>query len=189
MTDKYQFIVVEGTDGSGKSTLCDWMSGNFGFKKYKSIGGAFANVKNEFDIDKVLIRERFSFLCGEAINNAFIVKEEIEKGNPIIFDRYYYSTLVYCETLCPSITSEYSFLFDRLPKPDLVLFVQTNFENMLKRINQRGDLSLLEKKYTNEKDFDILMFNYMKLIDAKISIIDNNKTIDYAKDQVIRVLS
>ena len=80
------FIVLEGTDGSGKSSLCDWIEKTLNYKKYKSIGGPFADIKNRFDIDKVSIRERFSFLCGEAINNAFIIKEQLKQGNPIIFD-------------------------------------------------------------------------------------------------------
>jgi deoxyguanosine kinase len=188
MRYKYPFIVVEGTDGSGKSTLCDWISETFGYHKYKSIGGAFDKVKHEFDIDKVSIRERFSFLCGEAINNAFIVKQELQKGNSIIFDRYYFSTLVYCESLYPTISSEYKFLFDHLPKPDLVLFIQTNFENMLRRIKERGYLTLIEKKYTQEENFDILISNYMKYIDTKKIIIDNNKSIEFAKEQIYSIL-
>jgi thymidylate kinase len=188
MRYNYPFIVIEGTDGSGKSTLCDWITEKYGYRKYKSIGGAFAKVKHEFDIDRVTIRERFSFLCGEAINNAYIVKQELQNGNPIIFDRYYYSTLVYCESLYPSISSEYNFLFDHLPKPDLVLFVQTDFDIMLKRITERGNLTLIEKKYTSEADFDILISNYMKYIDTNKTIIDNNKSIDYAKEQINRIL-
>ena len=184
-----QFIVLEGTDGSGKSSLSEWMEKSFSYKKYKSIGGPFADVKSRFDIDKVSIRERFSFLCGEAINNAFIIKEEIKKGNPVLFDRYYYSTLVYCETLEPGISSEFKFLFENLPKPDLVFFIQTNFETMLKRIARRGDLTLIEKKYSNKKDFDILIENYKKFIDTELVVIDNNQSIEIAKEQIKSSLS
>jgi thymidylate kinase len=188
MNKSYPFIVVEGTDGSGKSTLCDWISETFGYKKYKSIGGAFAKVKHEFDIDKVSIRERFSFLCGEAINNAYIVKQELQKGNSIIFDRYYYSTLVYCESLDPSVSSEYKFLFDHLPKPDIVLFVQAKFEIMLKRLTERGNLTLIENKYSVKENFNTLISNYMKYIDTKKIIIDNNKSIEFAKAQIKDVI-
>ncbi len=189
MRKKYPFIVFEGTDGSGKSTLCDWVSKKYGYTKYKSIGGAFAKVKHEFDIDKVSIRERFSFLCGEAINNALIVDKELQKGNNIIFDRYYYSTLVYCESLYPNITSEYKFLFDNLPKPDLIFFVQTSFDNMVKRIKKRGNMTLIEKRYTNEVDFDILTNNYRKYINCKNIIIDNDQNLEFAKMQIDKVLS
>ena len=75
-----------------------------------------------------------------------------------------------------------------MPKPDLVLFVQTDFDIMLKRITERGNLTLIEKKYTSEADFDILISNYMKYIDTNITIIDNNKSIDSAKEQINRIL-
>lgn len=182
------FIVLEGTDGSGKSSLCDWIEKTFNYKKYKSIGGPFADIKNRFDIDKVSIRERFSFLCGEAINNAFIIKEQLKQGNSVIFDRYYYSTLVYCESLEPGISSEFKFLFENLPKPDIVFFIQTDFETMLKRITNRGDLTLIEKKYSTKENFDILNKNYKKYIDTKMVIIDNNQSIEIAQEQIKTVL-
>jgi hypothetical protein len=47
---------------------------------------------------------------------------------------------------------------------------------------------LIEKKYTSEADFEILISNYMKHIDANKMIIDNNKSIDYAKEQINRIL-
>ena len=85
-------------------------------------------------------------------------------------------------------TKNCKFLFDHLPKPDLVLFVQTDFDIMLKRIRERGNLTLIEKKYTSGADFDILISNYMKYIDTNKTIIDNNKSIDYAKEQINRIL-
>ena len=188
MTNTYPFIVIEGTDGSGKSTLCEWISKTYNYKKYKSIGGTFAKVKCQFDIDRVSIRERFSFLCGDAINNAYIINDELQKGNPIIFDRYYYSTLVYCESLEPGITSEFKFLFEKFPKPDLVLFVQTSFDNMLDRILKRGNLTLIENNYAQQDNFNVLISNYMKYIDAKMAIIDNNNEIAFAKAQIKDIL-
>jgi deoxyguanosine kinase len=183
------FIVLEGTDGSGKSSLCDWIEKTLNYKKYKSIGGPFADIKNRFDIDKVSIRERFSFLCGEAINNAFIIKEQLKQGNPIIFDRYYYSTLVYCESLESGVSNEFKFLFENLPKPDIVFFIQTDFETMLKRITNRGDLTLIEKKYSTKENFDILNDNYKKYIDANMVVIDNNESIEIAQMQIKAVLN
>ncbi len=186
---KYPFIVIEGTDGSGKSTLCNWIADTFGYEKYKSIGGTFAYVKNHFNIDKVSINERFSFLCGDAINNSLIIKEQLALGNSIVFDRYYYSTLVYCESLNPGITNDFMFLFEKLPKPDLVIFIKTDFETMLKRITLRGNLTLIEKKYTQKKNFNILIENYKKILGSKAIFVDNNSSLDEAKMQITKVLT
>jgi deoxyguanosine kinase len=186
---KYPFIVIEGTDGSGKSTLCNWIADTFGYEKYKSIGGTFASVKNHFNIDKVSISERFSFLCGDAINNSLIIKEQVALGNSIVFDRYYYSTLVYCESLDPGITNDFMFLFEKLPKPDLVIFIKTDFETMLKRITLRGNLTLIEKKYSEKNNFNILIENYKKILGSKAIFIDNNNSLEETKMEITKLLT
>ena len=181
------FIVIEGTDGSGKSTLCDWISEEFGFIKFKSIGGTFSIVKTHFDIDKVSIEERFSFLCGESIFNSFKVRENIKNGNKIIFDRYYYSTLVYCESLKPGVTEEFMYVFEKLPKPDLILFVKTEFNTMCNRLNNRGSLTLIEEEYSIEENYFKLIDNYMKYFDTEVSVIDNSESLESSKEQIKQV--
>ena len=181
------FIVVEGTDGSGKSTLCDWISEEFDFVKLKSIGGMFSSVKNYFDIDKVSIEERFSFLCGESIFNSFKVKENKRNGNKIIFDRYYYSTLVYCESLKPGVTEEFMYIFEKLPKPDLILFVKTDFNTMCNRLKNRGSLTLIEEKYSIEENYLKLINNYMKYFDSEVLVIDNTESLESSKEQIKQI--
>lgn len=188
MNPKLNFIVFEGSDGSGKSTLAKWLASTFSYKLYKSIGGTFADVKEHFDIDKVSIRERFSFLCGESIANSFLIKEQLNNGNKLVFDRYFYSTLVYCESLEENVTLPFRFLFDRLPKPDLVIFVQTSFDVMINRLVDRGNMTLIEKKYSNEKSYTVLIDNYMKYIDVPMIIINNDGDLEEAKKQIINFL-
>ncbi len=185
---KYPFIVLEGTDGSGKSTIADWIANYYGYKKHKSIGGAFSEVKSNFDIDKVSIQERFSFLCGEAINNSSIAKKELQLGSNIIFDRYYYSTLVYCESLEKGITQEFDFLFDKLVQPDLVIFISTDFENMFERITKRGQLTLIEKRYSDKDNFNTLKLNYRKYLPSNFIEVDNNGRIDETIEAIKKIL-
>lgn len=188
MIRDYPFIVLEGPDGVGKTTLCDWLSNIYGYKKYKCIGGPFANVRKQFDRGEVSVSERFSFLCGEAINNSFIINEELKLGNSIVFDRYYYSTLAYCEIAKPGITSNFNFLFNQLPKPNCVFLINTDFETMLSRISKRGDLANLEKTFTVKENYEMLIAKYMEFIGEKICVIDNNKTLDFTKEQIKKVI-
>ena len=185
---KYKFIVVEGVDGSGKSTICNWISQNYNFKKYKSIGEPFASVKNQFSPNKVTIKERFSFLCGEAINNSFIIKENVIENQPVIFDRYYYSTLVYCESLEPGITNEYSFLFNKLPKPDLVLFIDVNYKTMMNRLSQRDETTYIEQKFSKKDKFELLKENYRNTIKSNLKVIDNNYSLESSLEQIKSIL-
>lgn len=182
------FIVIEGPDGVGKSTLCQWISEEFGYKKHKCMGETFYKVSNHFEEGKVSASERFSFLCGEAINNSFIIKKELQNGNKIIFDRYYYSTLAYSEILENGITKDLLFLFNQLPQPDLVFLITTDFKTMLKRIEERGDFEILGSKFNKEENYHKLINNYMTFINDKSFIINNNGEIEATKATIREII-
>lgn len=182
------FIVIEGPDGVGKSTLCQWISEEFGYKKHKCMGETFYKVSNHFEEGKVSASERFSFLCGEAINNSFIIKKELQNGNKIIFDRYYYSTLAYSEILENGITKDLLFLFNQLPQPDLVFLITADFKTMLKRIEERGDFKILGSKFNKEENYHKLINNYMTFINDKSFIINNNGEIEATKATIREII-
>lgn len=182
------FIVLEGTDGSGKSTLCEYLSNKYSLSKHKSIGGVFNKVKNHFDIDKVSINERFSFLCGEAINNSLIVSEYKRNKKSIIFDRYYFSTLVYCESMLPGVTQDFNFLFSKLEQPEIVIFVNVGYEIMIRRLENRGNLTLIENKFSNKDNYNDLVNNYLKYLPTNTIILDNNSSVEDLKYNASKVI-
>lgn len=182
------FIVVEGPDGVGKSTICNWLSEEFGYKKHKCMGETFYKVSNHFEEGKVSASERFSFLCGEAINNSFIIKKELQDGNKIIFDRYYYSTLAYSEILENGITKDLLFLFNQLPQPDLVFLITADFKTMLKRIEERGDFEILGNKFNKEENYYKLIDNYMHFINDGLFIINNNGNLETTKETIREII-
>lgn len=188
MIINHSFIVLEGPDGVGKTSLCNTLSSMYGYKKYKCIGGTFSSVRKHFDIGEVSISERFSFLCGDAINNSFIIKEELKTGNHIVFDRYYFSTLAYCEIEEPGITRDFKFLFNELPKPNFIFFIYADFETMLSRISKRKDLSNFDKKFSNKENYEKLIEKYFELIGENIFVVDNNKDLKFAIDQIKKVI-
>ena len=182
------FIVIEGPDGVGKTTLCEWISEEFGYKKHKCMGETFYEVSNHFEEGKVSASERFSFLCGEAINNSFIIKKELKNRNKIIFDRYYYSTLAYSEILENGITKDLLFLFNQLPQPNLVFLITADFKTMLKRIEERGDFEILRNKFNKEENYHKLINNYMTFINDKSFIINNNGEIEVTKATIREII-
>jgi dTMP kinase len=182
------FIVIEGPDGVGKTTLCQWISEEFGYKKHKCMGETFYKVSNHFEEGKVSASERFSFLCGEAINNSFIIKKELQNGNKIIFDRYHYSTLAYSEILENGITKDLLFLFNQLPQPDLIFLITVDFNTMLKRIEERGDFEILGNKFNKEENYHKLINNYMSFINDKSFIINNNGEIEATKATIREII-
>lgn len=182
------FIVVEGPDGVGKSTICNWLSEEFGYKKFKCMSEPFYSVSKHFEEGKVTSSERFSFLCGEAINNSFIIKKELKNGNKIIFDRYYFSSLAYSEILETGITNDYLFLFKQLPQPDLLLFITADFKTMLQRIEDRGDFEILGNKFNKEENYLKLLNNYKSFLNDKLFIINNNGEIETTKKKIREII-
>lgn len=182
------FIVVEGPDGVGKSTICNWLSEEFGYKKFKCMSEPFYSVSKHFEEGKVASSERFSFLCGEAINNSFTIKKELKNGNKIIFDRYYYSSLAYSEILETGITNDYLFLFKQLPQPDLLLFITADFNTMLQRIEDRGDFEILGNKFNKEENYHKLIKNYKSFLNDKSFIINNNGEFETTKTKIIEII-
>lgn len=182
------FIVVEGPDGVGKSTICNWLSEEFGYKKFKCMSEPFYSVSKHFEEGKVTSSERFSFLCGEAINNSFTIKKELKNGNKIIFDRYYYSSLAYSEILETGITNDYLFLFKQLPQPDLLLFITADFNTMLQRIEDRGDFEILGNKFNKEENYHKLIKNYKSFLNDKSFIIYNNGEFETTKTKIREII-
>jgi dTMP kinase len=182
------FIVVEGPDGVGKSTICNWISEEFGYKKYKCMSEPFYSVSKYFEEGKVTSSERFSFLCGEAINNSFIIQKELKNGNKIIFDRYYFSSLAYSEILETGITNDFLFLFKQLPQPDIIFLITADFNTMLKRIEERDDFEILGNKFNKEDNYHKLIDNYLNFINDKLFIINNNGEIEKTKAEIREII-
>ncbi len=88
----------------------------------------------------------------------------------------------------PGITNDFKFIFNELPKPNYVFFITTDFETMLSRISKRSDLALFEKTFTIKENYEMLIAKYIELIGDNISVIHNNKTLDFAMDQIKKVI-
>lgn len=167
---KGKFIVIEGIDGCGKTTL----SNNL----YKYI-----KEKND---NALLIREPGSTVIGENIRK-FIFSTNINprteallftaarsellektiiptlnKGINVICDRYYYSTIVY-QGIVKNVDLDYLYKINSFVlEPDLVIYLYTSLEKCEKRIKRHKEnnkldyLAIKNKKIINNAYIDIL---------------------------------
>ena len=147
MTPPPLFIVIEGIDGTGKSTqarlLADWLrsqgretvvsreptDGPWGRKLRESAATGRLSPQDELDY----------FLKDRREHVETLIRPSLAEGKVVILDRYYFSTMAYqgCRGFDPNEIRARNEAF--APRPDLLLILDLEVDAALARIGSRGD--------------------------------------------------
>ena len=179
---KGKFIVIEGTDGSGKKTqakiLCEKLNEAGincivqSFPNYDSpactpvkmyLNGEFGDIGclDAYQANSLYAVDRLCAMMG--------LKDHIENGGSIVFDRYVESTMLHQAALIENQEERDKFLdyvndFEfgklKLPKPDLVIFLDVPVEVSKKLADSRGEYKSGNKKDILEQDISHLTKAY-----------------------------
>lgn len=159
-----QFVVIEGLDGSGKSTQMKLLSEYLQTKSvpYKYLHfprleeGIYGDLVARFlrgemgaidQVDPYLVALIFA---GDRMDAASQIRNWISDGYLVIVDRYVYSNIAF---QCAKIDSpeerdrlrdwilEYEFVYNKLPRPDVNLYLDVSLEFTRKQLNnlRNGD--------------------------------------------------
>lgn len=171
---KGKFIVIEGLDGCGKSTISKEMQ-----KKYDAItlNALPPEIKSWLhSIGETKLPEAtFSYFTLCNLINSHKIEEIIKTGKNVIIDRYFYTTYVYHQKLIqenfPEIIKK---SYVHLLNPDLVVFLNVSQKERSKRINQRkGELQWYGDAVSLEFDLTEKYFKLFKELNVKSFIVDN----------------
>jgi len=143
-TCPYQFIVIEGNIGAGKTSLATKMSETYGAKlilerfednpflpKFYKDPGRYA-----FPVELSFLADRYNQL-----------KEDLQSQDIFssftIADYYFMKSLIFAKnTLAPDEFNLYAQLFhiiyESLPKPDLFVYLHQDVDRLLENISRRG---------------------------------------------------
>ena len=185
---KHNFIVIEGNIGAGKTSLSTLLAKDYNAKL----------ILEEFDEnpflpkfyknpDKYSFQLELSFLADrfQQLNN--ILSGDLFKTF-LISDYYYTKSLIFAKSTLPEDEFKlyrkiFDLIYNKVPKPDLYVYLYLKPENTKKNIQQRG------REYEQEIKLDYLekiqasYFNYLKQRnDYPILVIDTNG-IDFVKNQ------
>ena len=157
---KGKFIVIEGLDGSGKSTQINNLAKNLearGEKVYITAEptefetGAYIRRILSESLSKNMYLQAALFLADrlEHITHPdFGIKRYIDEGYMVICDRYYFSTFAYQGTSCDmDWVMEINLGCEQILKPDICLFLDVNPDTCKQRID-----TVREKPELYEKD-------------------------------------
>ena len=171
-----KIICIDGTDGCGKQTQTTLLYEAFqkmGYKVYRKsfpnyesrssepvkmyLGGAFGDNANCFDAYQASSLFAVDRLCTYHAE----IKEHYENDEIIILDRYVSSNMLHQAGKIHDLRERDRFLdwlnrleFTelKLPKPDIVLFLDVPVETSKRLADQRGELKNNEKKDIHEQD-------------------------------------
>ncbi len=160
------FIVLEGIDGTGKSTqarlLADWFRGQgrevvtgreptdgpWGRKLRESAAGGRLSPEDELDL----------FLRDRRQHVEELISPSLAAGKVVILDRYYFSTMAYqgARGFDPAEIRRKNEEF--APVPDLLFILDLDVDTALTRIGARGDTANeFEKRDSLEKCREIFL--------------------------------
>jgi dTMP kinase len=187
------FIVFEGIDGCGKSSIISLL--DLKFKKNKiptyltrePTDSPFGSLIHQFMIGRIntdhrtiaamFVADRIDHLT----NNINGIKQIIDNGITVISDRYYFSSYAYHSVYIDMdwVINANKICFDIL-KPDLSIFIDTPPELCIKRLEQDR---FLKEKYEELEHLRKVRNNYLIAIDRlknieNVVVIAGDKTIE-----------
>jgi dTMP kinase len=204
MMNQKQFIVIEGIDGSGKSTQAELLIKYFLSRGEKAVispepsSGIIGNLIRQalkkrifFTADRRLFDEQMAYLFAadrhdHLYNDVDGVYKLINDGFHVISTRYYFSSLAYNS---PS-QKEFEFiskLNHKFPPPDLTIYLQISVETSLKRTQDRSLKEIYEtqEKLINVKaNYDRIFNNYQ----SKLLKINGTQERSLIHQQIINFL-
>ena len=192
MAQRGCFIVIEGIDGSGKSTqatllgkaidalsLAEPSTGEWGKKIRQILGGTdLPPVEEQLEL---FIEDR----RDDAARN---ISPALEGGTHIVMDRYYYSNAAYQGALGldPRMILARN-LEENFPKPDRVYFIDITPEEALRRIGARnsdGHRDLFERGPFLEKVRNI----FLSFEDSSFVVIQGDASPEEVHQRIIEDL-
>jgi len=139
------FIVIEGLDGSGKSTVADELSQLLGAELYKTPPADYSVIR-EFVNNSENRDAAFYYYLSSVFHASSQIEALIQKGKSVVCDRYYYTTLTAYPDILEATYVDFWLHVDKLVnrffQPDFAFFLNvSNVKEREQRLRKRGELS------------------------------------------------
>ena len=185
------FIVLEGIDGSGKSTVLNGLKNRFSKSKWEftqepSNGVYGRALRDELKSESQgTLSDLFMFYADRVDHCESLIGPRLEKGINIVSDRYYPSSYAYQTKYLQEYIGDDASNFVReltdnfVIEPDLILIIDIDVDTAMERLNG-GD-----EKFENRKELERAAVRYRNIAEEK----DNAVLIDgdISRDVLINI--
>ena len=188
---QYNFIVIEGNIGAGKTSLAKKIANDFNaklipekFAENPFLPKFYKNPeKYSFPLELSFLADRYQQLKNE-------IRDRDLFKSFIVSDYYFTKSLIFAQNTLSDDEFQlyrriFNIIYSSLPKPDLYVFLYLDINNLKKNINRRGRLYEKDIKPEYLDNIQKGYFEYMRLHDNefKFLVIDTNK-IDFIRKQI-----
>ncbi len=178
--DRGLFIVIEGIDGTGKSSqvkrLGEWLSAQgreVVLSREPTDGPWGKKIRETAATGRLSPEDELSYFLNDRRQHvAELIEPSLVAGKVVILDRYYFSTMAYqgARGFDPAEIRRQNEVF--APVPDLLLILDLDVDTALSRIGSRGDTANeFEKRENLERCREIFLTlrdePFAQVIDAR----------------------
>lgn len=185
------FIVIEGPDGSGKTSTVTGLSQELGYTAIKTPSQRYRAIRAEYDAPGVPVIGRFHFYLEGVRDSLAEIEELFKKGVPgVVVDRYT-SSLGLCHSVMDP-TTDYMELVNQsgLPEPDAQIILCPPLPTLIERIRERGGSRTDAHIETNPFYLAQLSKKYQSVSGNGIYRIDSSKSsLEEVIDQCVQIVS
>ena len=132
-----RFIVLEGLDGVGKSTLARDLATHLDAQFMSTPGDAFSGVRSHvldaFDNDQLA---KALFYTATVSSAGIKARAIVDQGRSVVMDRYWASTVTYAKAR--GVTANLDALANGLAMPDICVLITLDEATRLHRLQERG---------------------------------------------------
>jgi dTMP kinase len=191
---KGYLIVIEGIDGTGKSTQATMLSETLRkhnhevIQSFEPTNGPWGKkLRESATTGRLSIEDELTYFINdrrEHVNQ--VIAPTIAAGGIVILDRYYFSTMAYQGARGIDTNSIRTENENFAPKPDLLIVLDLDVDTALRRIGVRdGQANEFEKR--ESLNFCRDLFLSLKVQDGA-HIIDANTSIDQVQEHLKRLV-
>ena len=189
------FIVIEGIDGTGKSTqtrrLAEWITSQgheVVLSREPTDGPWGKKLRESASTGRLSPEDELQYFLNDRRQHVDeLITPALAAGKVVILDRYYFSTMAYqgARGFDPAEIRRKNEAF--APVPDLLLILDLEVDNALQRIGSRGDTANeFEKRENLERCREI----FLSLKDEQFArVIDSNGTLDEVAARILEAVA